>query len=119
MKRAALAWLLAYSCVTLAQDAPAMVQDGVLTGPNGMTLYTFLRDGNNESSCVKACAENWPPFKAGAGATAKGDWTLVARDDGSKQWAYKGKPLYFWSRDKKPGDRTGDKVNGTWFIAKP
>jgi len=31
-----------------------------------------------------------------ATATSKpmGDYTIIARDDGSKQWAYKGRPLY-------------------------
>src|SRR5665647_912872 len=33
---------------------------------------------------------------------------VVARDDGAKQVAYKGKPLYTWKNDKKPGDITGD-----------
>ena len=26
------------------------------------------------------------------------------RDDGSRQWAFKGKPLYYWAKDQKPGD---------------
>jgi predicted lipoprotein with Yx(FWY)xxD motif len=41
------------------------------------------------------------------------------RDDGAKQWAYKGKPLYTWAKDTKPGDITGDGVNNVWHIAKP
>jgi len=52
-------------------------------------------------------------------AHASGDWTVVARDDGSKQWAYKGKPLYTWVKDAKPGDVTGDGVNNVWRIAQP
>lgn len=43
----------------------------------------------------------------------------ITRDDGAKQWAYKGKPLYLWTKDTKPGDKTGDGVNGVWKIAKP
>jgi predicted lipoprotein with Yx(FWY)xxD motif len=43
----------------------------------------------------------------------------VTRDDGSKQWAYKGKPLYTWVKDAKPGDVTGDGVNSVWHIAQP
>jgi predicted lipoprotein with Yx(FWY)xxD motif len=50
---------------------------------------------------------------------ASGDYTLVTRDDGSKQWAIKGKPLYYWSKDTKPGDKTGDGVNQVWQVAKP
>jgi predicted lipoprotein with Yx(FWY)xxD motif len=49
---------------------------------------------------------------------ASGDWTVIVRDDGGKQWAYKGKPLYTWSKDAKPGDKTGDGVNSVWHVAK-
>ena len=44
---------------------------------------------------------------------------FVTRDDGSKQWAYKGKPVYFWSKDQKAGDRTGDGVTNAWRLARP
>ena len=49
-----------------------------------------------------------------------GDYSTITRDDGSKQWAYKGRPLYTWKKDKKPGDITGDGfLNGAWHIAQP
>ena len=48
---------------------------------------------------------------------ASGDWSVLARDDGSKQWAYKGKPLYLWVKDQKPGDKTGDGFNKVWHVA--
>jgi predicted lipoprotein with Yx(FWY)xxD motif len=47
------------------------------------------------------------------------DWSLIKRDDGSMQWAYKGKPLYLWIKDGKPGERTGDGFKGVWHIARP
>jgi Uncharacterized protein conserved in bacteria len=49
---------------------------------------------------------------------ASGDWTIVARDDGSKQWAFKGKPVYKYSKDTKPGAMTGDGFNGVWHAVK-
>ena len=104
----------------LAAD-PAMVSDGVLTGNNGMTLYTFDRDaaGSGKSVCNDACAKNWPPLMAKADDTASGDYSVITRDDGGKQWAHKGKPLYFWIKDQKPGDKTGDGVNNLWRTATP
>jgi len=49
-----------------------------------------------------------------------GDWAIVTRDDGGKQWSYKGKPLYAWTKDTKPGDTSGDGfLNGAWHIATP
>jgi predicted lipoprotein with Yx(FWY)xxD motif len=101
-----------------AQPKPA---DGALVGATGMTLYTFDKDtaGNGKSVCNGGCATNWPPFMAADGDKAAGDFTIVTRDDGKKQWAAKGWPLYYWVKDAKPGDKTGDGVNGTWKTAKP
>ncbi|XVJ71298.1 MAG: hypothetical protein HEQ39_18130 [Rhizobacter sp.] len=117
----AFAALLTAGCSTVEQAVPAKVSDGVFVGSNGMTLYTFDRDatGSGKSVCNGPCAQNWPPLMAAVGAVANGDWAVVTRDDGSKQWAYKGKPLYFWVKDQKAGDRTGDGVNSVWRLAKP
>lgn len=118
---AAAAALFLASGLALAQSAPATAKDGALVGSNGMTLYTFDKDaaGTGKSVCNGACATNWPPLAARAEDKASGDWSVVTRDDGSKQWAYKGKPLYFWVKDSKPGDRTGDGVNQVWHTAAP
>ena len=101
--------------------APAKVMDGALTGANGMTLYTFDKDaaGSGKSLCNGPCATNWPPLFAMDSDMASGDYSIVMRDDGKKQWAFKGKPLYYWNKDQKPGDRTGDGFNNVWHIAKP
>ena len=105
-----------------AADAPAgvMASNGMLTGPNGMTLYTFDKDaaGSGKSVCNGPCATNWPPLMT-SGAAASGDYSVVTRDDGGKQVAYKGKPLYYWVKDTKPGDKTGDGFNGVWHTATP
>src|SRR5260370_40474936 len=75
----------------------------------GMTLYIFDRDTTaDKSACNGPCAQNWLPLMASGDVKPMGDWTVITRDDGSKQWAYKGKPLYTWSKDAKPGDTTGD-----------
>ena len=115
------ATLAACSGAGMRASSPAMVSDGMLTGSNGMTLYTFDKDaaGSCKSVCNGPCATNWPPLFAMDGDTASGDYSIVARDDGKKQWAFKGKPLYFWIKDQKAGDKTGDGVNGVWRVAKP
>ena len=56
---------------------------------------------------------------ASTGAMNMGMWTVITRDDGSMQWAYKGKPLYTWHDDKKAGDVDGDGRNNVWHIAAP
>jgi predicted lipoprotein with Yx(FWY)xxD motif len=109
----------AFSFAAVAQGTKTM--DGALADAKGMTLYTFDKDtaGNGKSVCNGPCATSWPPLAATATDKVTGDYTIVTRDDGAKQWAYKGKPLYLWINDKKPGDKTGDGVGGVWKIAKP
>lgn len=93
----------------------------VLATSGGMTLYTFAKDTTpGKSVCNGPCAHNWPPLVAAADAQPVGKWTVITRDDGSKQWAYDGKPLYGWIRDKAPGDTTGNGfLNGAWKVATP
>jgi predicted lipoprotein with Yx(FWY)xxD motif len=113
-----------------AQDSPKpMMMAGVtvktttlgptLVDAKGMTLYT---SGNDtipaKSACNGPCATNWPPLTAAADAAPMGDWSVVTRDDNTKQWAYKGKPLYTYRMDAKEGDVTGN-GRGTWAAAKP
>ena len=103
-------------------DTPTRTADGVLVGPNGMTLYTFARDtvGAGTSACNAQCAANWPPLPVAESAKPMGGYTVIVREDGKKQWAYKGAPLYYWTKDAKPGDKTGDGVlNGAWKVARP
>ena len=111
--------LLAVAIAAGAQTMPAKkAADGTWTDAKGMTLYVFDRDSGGKSACNGPCATNWPPLMATGDAKASGDWTVVTRDDGGKQWAYKGKPLYTWGKDTKPGDKTGDGVNNVWHTAK-
>lgn len=90
------------------------------------------------------CTQIWHPFTAPANAQSNGFWEVIARTDGTKQWAYKGYALYTFGGDKAPGDMNGNdaydivndgsddsfaraaflvEVNGTagvyWHIAKP
>ena len=103
-----------------AREVPAVVSGSVFVDAKGMTLYTFDRDTvPGKSACNGPCATNWPPLTAAADARAQGDWSVLTRDDGSRQWAYKGKPLYYWVKDTKPGDRTGDGFNNAWRLARP
>jgi len=110
------------ACATGAPPArTAQTATGpVLADASGMTLYTYDRDAAGKSNCNGKCSVNWPPMKADGAGQPAGNWSVVTRDDGSKQWAYKGKPLYSWVKDQKPGDTTGNGVNNnTWHVATP
>ncbi|KAG1300436.1 hypothetical protein G6F63_016870 [Rhizopus arrhizus] len=84
-----------------------------------MTLYTFDKDAGGKSACNDQCAKIWPPVTAAADAKPMGDLTVITRDDGSKQWAHKGKPIYLYAKDAKPGDKTGDNFKEVWHVIKP
>jgi len=102
--------------VTIAQTS----KGATLVDAKGMTLYIFAKDMDGKSACNGQCASNWPPLAADADGKAPGGYSVVTRDDGTKQWAYKGKPLYRWAKDMKPGDTTGDGfLDGAWHVAQP
>jgi predicted lipoprotein with Yx(FWY)xxD motif len=100
-----------------ADPAPLKKADGILVDANGMTVYTYDKDSaaGGKSACTGLCAQNWPPVKAGD-AAPPAPYSVITRDDGSKQLAYKGKPLYTFVKDKKAGDRTGDKAMQVWHV---
>ena len=102
----------------LSSDPPIRQRAGILVDLKGRGLYNFGGDDPGKSNCSGQCILLWPPILASAEARPKGDFTLVVRDDGQKQWAWKGKPLYRWVSDKKRGDAGGDGVNGMWHLAR-
>jgi predicted lipoprotein with Yx(FWY)xxD motif len=122
-------WLLA--CVLQAATVPAFNSPtGIglaktslgqtLVQGKGFTVYYYDLDqiSPGESSCVGDCAAAWPPLAAPADAQPTGEWKTVKRDDGSRQWAYQGKPLYLFAGDNKPGDVKGDGLQRFWHAAK-
>jgi predicted lipoprotein with Yx(FWY)xxD motif len=73
----------------------------------GMTLYTYDKDAPGKSHCTGNCAKFWPPALASRSARAFGDWNIIKRADGTRQWQYKGKPLYTFAKDIDAGSEFG------------
>lgn len=96
------------------------MMNGLLVDHAGMTLYTFDKDPiySGKSVCNGKCAQNWPPLMAKGSDKASGDYSIITRNDGSKQWAYEGKPLYTWKKDMKPGDMTGNNFKDEWHVVR-
>ena len=99
----------------------------ILVDGNGMTVYLFVQDTGTTSTCYTSCAKFWPPVltagapQAGTGATASLLGT-TARTDGTTEVTYAGHPLYYFLNDKKPGDTSGQGVNGfggLWWVLTP
>ncbi|HEY4368929.1 MAG TPA: hypothetical protein VGN07_16965 [Steroidobacteraceae bacterium] len=95
------------------------VQAVVLTNSSGHTLYAFDGDAkhDNQACVTSACEVHWLPVAAPALAAGVGDFSVVTRNDGSKQWAYKKRPLYASSNDELPGDARGAGVDRKWSVA--
>ena len=112
--------LLAATCGLAAADASVKPVNGAMVAANGMTVYTFDADPANagKSVCNGPCAALWPPLMVSGGEQPLGAYSVVARDDGSRQLAYKGKPLYFYQADQKAGDRSGDNFKDVWHLVK-
>ncbi|ALK95631.1 lipoprotein [Massilia sp. WF1] len=109
--------LTLFSLSAHAADPPVKKMNGMLVDSKGMTVYTFDKDTANsgKSACTGGCAENWPAVHADSGEMSA-PYSTITRDDGSKQLAYNGKPLYTFAKDKKPGDKHGDKVKDMWHV---
>ncbi|HEX3483516.1 MAG TPA: hypothetical protein VHT51_00555 [Micropepsaceae bacterium] len=117
---AALFALASYGIALAAEAMPASVKvmNGMMMDSKGMTLYTWDNDKEaNKSSCNGMCLMNWPALKAEASDKDMGDFKVITRDDGSKQWAYKGKPLYYFSMDSAAGDKKGEGRGMVWHMA--
>ena len=119
---------LLLASVALAGTVQTSKKDGLgtyLVDENGMTLYMFKKDTPGKSACGAAngCLEKWPMFYIGAEwITSEVDATAfgaLSRDDGKKQTTYKGSPLYYFVKDKAPGDTNGQGLNDAWYVVAP
>lgn len=99
----------------------------ILVNSRGRTLYLFKHDTGTRSTCVGACAVNWPPLRASGKTTLGGgaNESLVGsttRSDGKPQVTYNGHPLYLFTGDAKAGDTKGEGVNAfgaLWYAVSP
>jgi len=95
-----------------------------LVDGKGMTLYIFTKDERDKSNCDADCLAKWPPLLTqgspvvGSGVDASQvAFALLA--DGTKIVTYDHRPLYYWVKDTKPGDISGQGVGGVWYVISP
>ena len=91
----------------------------VIIDSAGKPVYTYDNDTmKGMSHCEGPCEAAWPPVKAAASAKPVGDFTIIGRSDGSKQWAYKDKPLYTYAKDTAGQPGAGEGPGMPWKLAK-
>ena len=109
--------------VVAAQAQPVMqsaAQGGILTDPAGRTLYSYDPDQVGKSNCDAPCLQAWPAYTAEPTAgQALAPEASRFQHAGAQQWAWNGKPLYYFIGDTKPGDRIGDGSADVWHVVKP
>jgi len=99
----------------------------ILFDGRGRVLYAFTKDRRGRSSCYGACAKAWPVYyKKGALVTGNGVRPKLVgttkRHNGRRQITYRGRPLYYYVGDKKPGRITCQNVvefGGRWLVVRP
>lgn len=87
---------------------------------SGFRLYVSDRDVGGKPTCLGGCSRAWIPLYVNGSESSNhiGDWTVVNRDDNTKQWAYKGRPVYMLFHDT-PERPMGNGVEGSWFLLEP
>ena len=111
--------------VVKADETVMIIQQGspgsFLTDRTGKTLYFFTKDTAGTSTCPGTCLAKWPAFSAdpvSAPSVLKpADFSSIPRADGVKQTAFKGRPLYNFADDAKPGDVKGEGFNTVWHVS--
>jgi predicted lipoprotein with Yx(FWY)xxD motif len=83
--------------------------------PSFLPLYIFEGDHPGKSTCNDICTAVWPILRARDDDKAMGPWTVIKRDDGRKQWAYKGKPVYTYF-DDSPDVAMGVGKEVGWYL---
>jgi len=92
----------------------------VLVDASGYTLYVHGEDPPGVSHCTPACTVYWPPVEAAPASRPQGDFSIITRESGTRQWAYKDKPLYRFSFEVAPGHTGGEgAADGDWHVARP
>jgi predicted lipoprotein with Yx(FWY)xxD motif len=85
-------------------EAPSMVPpqfkvDTLLTGrllqtSENYSVYASSKDSADKSNCTGVCLEEWKPIQAPAYAKPRGEFGIIDRSPGVRQWTFRKQPLY-------------------------
>ncbi|MFK7831070.1 MAG: hypothetical protein AB8B57_14930 [Congregibacter sp.] len=93
--------------------AVATVSTGrLLTTDTNASVYAFAKDSAAAAACTENCLLDWDPVLAPVMAQARGEWALLERSPGLRQWVYRGSPLYTYKHDPAGWSQTGSDIPG-------
>ncbi len=78
----------------------------------GYAVYTSDKDGSNKSNCSTVCLQEWNPVLAPEAAEPQGDWSVIERSPGIRQWTFREKPIYTYIADPRFRSFMGSDVLG-------
>jgi predicted lipoprotein with Yx(FWY)xxD motif len=97
----------------------------IVVGANGLSVYYFTKDTKDSgtSACTGDCLVAWPPVTTTSATPTVNGVTgkvgTIPTADGKMQVTINGMPVYYYQKDKAPGDITGQGVGGVWFLVAP
>lgn len=89
-----------------------------LADEDGAILYTYENDPPLRSVCNGPCARDWPPVTPIAEDLPFENFQIIVRDDETRQWAHKGRPLYRSAIDPGPGETKAIGTDGLWYVVR-
>jgi predicted lipoprotein with Yx(FWY)xxD motif len=84
----------------------------LLTTENNYSVYAYDKDLADASMCNAECARTWIPVTAPAMAEGRGEWSVIERSPGVRQWVFRQKPLYTYVLDPRSWSLEGSDVPG-------
>lgn len=73
----------------------------LLATSKNQSVYSYNDDSATSSACFDTCLEAWTPVLAPALTRPQGEWSILERSPGVKQWVFRGKPLYTSNSDQE------------------
>ena len=93
-------------------DVTTMLLGRMLVSDTGWSIYSYDKDTAKTSNCTGVCTADFDPMLAPDTAIPVGDWSVIERPGGRKQWAFRGKPLYRYFKDMKERAQDGSDQPG-------
>jgi len=93
-------------------DVKSTALGRLLTTAKNFSVYSYDKDTAEKSACDVECTRTWKPLLAPASAQSQGDWSVLERSAGVRQWMFRKKPLYTYALDARPGSLEGGDIPG-------